>query len=174
MVYDCKWIFKNKIVQFIVDGYVPSFFQIYLHPSATQGPAVVLKMRNYKKASSISKPAKESFISHGTKWMKPKTAALGALNANIDVTRISGNKNPNTKALLWSNRPLSAFLDATSATSPCLTIGSKEDWDAFKNNNTSCERLIGQIKETITSKKIRDTENVDQKVKGYINHAYYS
>ena len=49
----------NNIIQFIVDVYAPSFFQIYLHPSAVQGPSVVLKMRNFMKACRVSGPAKE-------------------------------------------------------------------------------------------------------------------
>jgi len=163
----------NKIVQFIVDVYVPSFFQIYLHPSAVEGPSVVLKIRNFMKACEVSCPAKKCFITHGAKWLNPTTAALGALDENIDVSKVSTTTTPDTKALLWSHRPLTAFFDATSAASPCLTTGSLEDWKAFRNNNMSCERLIGQVKETINKKKVSDTHDVDIKLKGYINHAFY-
>jgi len=48
-----------------------------------------------------------------------------------------------------------AFLDATSAASPCLTTGSREEWTAFQNNNMSCKRLIVKKKKAIT-KKIQD------------------
>ena len=113
----------NKIVQFVVNVYVPSFFQIYLHPSAIQGPSVVLKMRKFMKACGVSQPAKKCFIAHSEKWLNPTTAALGALHENIDVSKISTAEKPQTKLLLWSNRPLSAFVDATSAFSPCLTTG---------------------------------------------------
>ena len=162
----------KEIVQFILDVYVPSFFCIYLHPSAIQGPMVYLEIRKYMKACDVSGPAKKCFLDHGVNWLNPKTAALGALHNDIDMSRLSV-RQPDTRALLWSNRPLVAFLNASSSTSPCLTTGSKEDWMAFRNNNTCCERLIGQIKEVINQKKIKDTVDVDKKVKGYINLAYY-
>ena len=38
----------------------------------------------------------------------------------------------------------------------------------------SCERLIGQVKEAINQTNISDTDEVDTKIEGYINHAYYS
>ena len=114
----------NNIVQFIVDVYVPSFFQIYLHPSALQGPANVLKMRTFMKACSVSQAAKKCFLDREEKWLNPTTAALGALHASIDESKISTIKTPDTRALLRSNQPLSAFLNVTSAASPCLTTGS--------------------------------------------------
>ena len=163
----------NNIVQFVVDVYAPSFFQIYLHSSAVQGPSVVLKMRNFMKACRVSGPAKKCFINHGEKWLNPTTSALGALDENIDLSKISTSCKPDTKTLLWSNCSLAAFLNATSAASPCMTTGRKENWVAYQNNNMACERLIGQVKETINKKKIRDTTNVDHKIKGYIKHAFY-
>ena len=150
----------NNIVQFIVDVYIPSFFQIYLHPSALQSPANVLKIRTFMKACSVSQVAKKCFLDYGENWLNPSTAALGALHASIDVSKISTIKTPDTRALLWSNQPLSAFLNVTSAALPCLTTGSRDDWEAFKNSNISCERLIERVKETINGKKIHDTDDV--------------
>ena len=87
-----------------------NFFLIFLHPSAIQGPAVVLKMRNYMKACSVSLPAKKCFIAQKEKPLNPTTAALGVLYENIDVSKISTAEKALTKTLLWSNRPLAAFL----------------------------------------------------------------
>ena len=103
----------------------PQFFEIFLKPSAIDGPRVVLNIRDYLKASSASLPAKKCFIDHAYSWMNPKTAALGVLQADMDISRIA-IRTPNTKELLWSNRPLIAFLNTLSRSSPCLTR-SKND-----------------------------------------------
>ena len=83
------------------------------------------------KACSVSLPAKKCFIAQKEKLLNPTTAALGVLYENIDVSKISTAEKALTKTPLWSNRPLAAFLDATSAASPCLTTGQKEDWEMF-------------------------------------------
>ena len=116
----------NQIVQFIVDAYVLSFFEICFKPTAIDGPRVVLNIREYLKASSASLPSKKCFIDHAYTWMNPKTAALGVLQADMDIFRIA-IRTPNTKELLRSNRPLKAFLSTSSRSSPCLTSGSKND-----------------------------------------------
>jgi len=144
----------NKIVQFIVDVYAPSFFEIFFHPQAVQGPKVVLKVRDFMRASTVSLPAKNCFIQHAVSWLNPTTAALSVLDSDIDVSHLAA-RSPNTKALLWSDRPLVAFLNATTATSPCLTRGSKADWMAFRNNNTCCERLIGRMKDVLVKRCYR-------------------
>jgi len=105
-----------------------------------------------RKPAMFLKQQKNVFLIMGEKWLNPTTAALGALHGNIDLSKIFTTKTPGTRALLWSNRPLSAFFYATSASSPCLTTGSRDDWEAFMNN-ISCERLIGRVKETINDKK---------------------
>ena len=63
----------HSIVQCIIDVYVPSFFQMYKHPSAVQDPTVILQIRDYLKASDKSMPAKRCFLDHGIKWLNPKT-----------------------------------------------------------------------------------------------------
>lgn len=175
----------NNIVQFILDVYAPSFCNIFLHPSAVQGPKIVVTIRDLMKASGeVALPAKKCFIDHAQKWVCPKTVALCLLEEEapiIDLKRLAA-REPNTTQLLWSNRPISAFFNATSATSPCLTAGEPEDWRSFRNNNMVCERLIGQTKKCITDKKIKDSSDdqsdeqirvTDERIRGYINHAFY-
>ena len=93
----------NNIVQFIVDVYAPPFFHIYLHPSAVHGPSVVLKMRNFMKACRVSGPAKKCFINHGEKWLNPTTSALGSLDENIDLSKISTSHNQTQKLYFGQN-----------------------------------------------------------------------
>ena len=52
--------------------------------------------------------------------------------------------------------------------SPCLTKGSKNDWKAFQNYGTSCERLIGRMKNVLTEKMLTHSNDIDHKMKGYI------
>ena len=66
---------------------------------------------------------------------------------------ISNSCYGQSKKLLRSNRPLTAFFNALSRSSPCLTKGSNNDWKAFRNYSTCCERLIGQMKDVLTKKK---------------------
>jgi len=118
-------------------------------------PSVVLKIRNFMKSCEYSSPAKKCFIEHGTKWLNPKTAALSLISDHpspVDVTQMS-SISPNIEELLWSERPLSAFLTNESSTFPCLTVGSREDWLSFRNNNIMVERLIGQIRNCVLDKK---------------------
>ena len=71
----------NSIVKFIVNVYVPSFLTIFLHPSAVQGPKVVLMIRDFMRGcGEEALPAKECFISHATTWMYQKVAALALLD----------------------------------------------------------------------------------------------
>jgi len=67
-----------------------------MHPSALQGPTNVLKRRTFMKACNVSQAAKKCFLDHGEKWWNPTTAALGALHGNIDVSKISTTKMPDT------------------------------------------------------------------------------
>lgn len=147
----------NSIVKFIVNVYVPSFLTIFLHPSAVQGPKVVLMIRDFMRGcGEEALPAKECFISHAVTWMNPKVAALALLDEDgpsINPQRLSV-REPDVEHLLWTNRPVKSFLNASSASSPCLTRGSTADWRAFKNNNMPCERLIGQMKYCILKKKL--------------------
>ena len=69
---------------------------------------------------------------------------LGVLDKNVDVSRLAVC-TPKPKALLRSSRPLSTFANKAS-TSPSLTRGTLEDWEAFCNNNVSYDRLIDRIK----------------------------
>ena len=146
----------NSIVKFILNVYVPSFLTIYLNPSAVQGPKVVLKMRDFMKGcGEVALPAKQCFLSHAATWLNPKVAALSLLDDEGPSTHPQRLREPNIDQCLWSNRPITAFMNATSASSPCLTRGSPEDWKSFKNNNMACERLIGQMKYCILNKKSR-------------------
>ena len=88
----------------------------------------------------------------------------------------------NTSELLWSDRSIISFFNAESATSPCLALGTPQDWRAFRNNNMCCERLIGQIKTCLVNKKIKDSldsqtneelKRVDENIKGYVNSGFY-
>ena len=89
------------------------------------------------------------------------------MHENIDASKISTAMQSNTEVLLWSNSSMVAFLDVTSAFSLYLKSGRKTG-KAFRNNNTTCDRLIGQIKNAIN--KNRDTDNVNDKIIGYIHH----
>ena len=129
-------------------------------------------------------PAKECFISHAVTWMNPKVAALALLDEDgpsINPQRLSV-REPDVEHLLWTNRPVKSFLNASSASSPCLTRGSTADWRAFKNNNMPCERLIGQMKYCILKKKFIDSQDyfsddelsrTDKRIREYVNYAFY-
>ena len=114
----------NSIVKFILDVYVPSFLSIYMQPSAVQGPRVVLKIRDFLKGcGEVALPAKECFLNHAATWLNPKVAALALLDDDapeLNPQRLSV-REPDLPCLLWSNRPITAFLNASSAASPCLT-----------------------------------------------------
>ena len=71
-------VILNSIVLFVVDVYILSFFQIYLHPSAIDSPSNVL-MKSFMKAYKVYQAAKKYFINHGKKWLNTTTAALDAL-----------------------------------------------------------------------------------------------
>ena len=85
------------------------------------------------------------FLTMASSGSIPKPQTAGALDQNIDFTRFS-TREPDTRGLPWSNIPLVAFLNASSATSPCLTTGNKDDWVSFRNNNICSVWLIGRIK----------------------------
>ena len=99
----------DQVAQFIVNAFVPSFFEIFFKPIAIE-LRVVLNKQDYLKASTAL-PAKKCFIDHASTWMNLKTAAFGVLQADMDISRLA-ILTPNTKELLWSNRPLTAFLNA--------------------------------------------------------------
>ena len=73
----------DQVVQFIVDAYVPSFFEIFFKPTAIEW-RVVLNIRDYLKASTAL-PAKKCFIDHASTCMNPKTATLKVLRADTDI-----------------------------------------------------------------------------------------
>ena len=176
----------DNIVQFILDVYAPAFCNIFQHPSAVSGPKIVLDIRNMMKASGeVSLPAKSCFLRHAVSWMNPKVVGLSLLDENppiVDLSRLANYTEPDTLDLLWSNCPLASFFSSASATSPCLTLGTPEDWKSFRNNNMSCERLIRQITVCIVEKRVKDCtdkqsdserKSIDDKIRGYISHAFY-
>ena len=120
----------NSIVKFILDVYVPSFLSIYMQPSAVQGPRVVLKIRDFLKGcGEVALPVKECFLNHAATWLNPKVAALALLDDDapeLNPQRLSV-REPDLPCLLWSNRPITAFLNALSAASPCFTQGYVDD-----------------------------------------------
>ena len=126
---------------------LPVSISIYLKPSAVKGPQVVLHIRDYLCQTDCPRRVRNLFIKHAKTWLVPETAALCLLDE--DGPQVDQNKlpmtEPNLEKLLWSNKPVQKFLCQTSLASPCLTRGSPNKWRSFKNNNMSCERLVGSI-----------------------------
>ena len=176
----------RNIVQFIISVYAPNFFNVFLNPSAVSGPDNMIQLRNLMhSAKDVSLAAKQCFIKHAKKWLNTKTVPLCLFDKhppNINLLRLASNE-PDMEQLLWSNRPISAFFCAASCSSPVLTRGTKEDWISFRNNNLGCERLIGQLKLCVVDKKVKDSDDeqsdellasTDERIRGFVNHAYYS
>ena len=95
-------------------------------------------------AGEVALPAKKCFIDHAISWVNPKTVSLALLNScppNIDIANLA-TEQIDTRELLWSNSPLVEFFNIISASSPCLTRGTYDDWRSFRNNNMPVERLI--------------------------------
>ena len=111
-----------------------------IYRSATDGPMLILKMRGLLRSMNPPQKVKKCFVKHAKTWMCPKNLALALLSENppkIDLSRLPA-RELNLDELLSSNRPISDFFTAESALSPCLRVGSTEDWRKFRNNNQCC------------------------------------
>ena len=63
-----------------------------------------------------------------------------------------------------------------------ITVGSREDWLSFRNNNMMVERLIGQVRNCVLDKKVQDSDDsmsnsvlcdIDERIKAYVTSAYH-
>ena len=79
----------DQIARFVVTAYLPSFFEIFFKVTTIDGPRVVLNIRDYLKVSPAALLARKCFMHHTYTWMNPKTAALGVLQADMDISRIA-------------------------------------------------------------------------------------
>ena len=110
--------------------------------------------------------------------------ALSILDHNgptINVMQLAP-RDTNIEENSWSNKPLISFFSAESASSPCLTSGTPEDWRSFQNNNLHCERLVGYVKSVVLDKKVKDSfdhqcddkiSSIDIKIRNYVIHSRY-
>ena len=63
------------------------------------------------------------------------------------------------------------FLCVETKLAPCLQNYEHkiEFWKATMNNNRSCERYIGRIKEIIENKKLKEDDEIDNRIQSIIN-----
>ena len=67
-----------------------------------------MNIRDYFKASTTL-PAKKNFIDHTSTWMNPKTAALGVLQAEMDLSRNSATDTKYERAARVKSPTYSIF-----------------------------------------------------------------
>ena len=143
-------------------------------------------MRDYLLQMEPSPPSsiKDLFLKHAKTWMTPDKVALHLLTGEADLINFVSLRRtePVLEELLWSNEPINSFFCQATLQSPCLIRGTTEDWQAFKNNNMSCERLVGWTKNCIQNKNVCDSSDdssneqiaaVDERIRGFINCTYY-
>ena len=159
--------------------------EIFFRPSVIHGPQIVLDMRDYILAADTDAKIKESFVKHAMTWLTPEKVALHLLTNKVDLIDFIDlpRNEPDVEALLSSTAPIDKFYCTQTLQSPVLTRGTSEAWQAFKNNNMSCERLVGWVKNAIENKTIADSQDhhsdeqiaaTDERVRGLINCAYYN
>ena len=138
-----------KIIDFIVNVYVPSFVQINLHPSVPSGPENVLVIRDLMKANVVPEKVKQIFLDHAEKWLSPINAAVvvhkEAPPVSVDDLKKIRKLSVKTRQLCWSKNKIQSFLTVESACAPCLSYGTSAYWRAIDNHNRTCERYIGKI-----------------------------
>ena len=75
--------------------------------------------------------------------------------------------------MLWQvNKPLVFFMSSDVIASTYHHHGSKEFWKAAMNNNMSCERYVGFVKKALESGRLKESDNIDEKLKGFVAAAY--
>lgn len=176
----------KDICLFIVNVYTPSYLEVYYHPSAVEGPANILVIRDLLLSvaeSSVKKVIEEAvkhiFIAHALTWFTPLNLGLSLLSETSKLTiqvvvKIRKQVSQESrKVMLWQkNKKLLAFMSPDVAAATCLHHGSPTFWRACMNSNLSCERYVGRVKIILQSGKLKDTPNVDRRIRGYINLAY--
>ena len=170
---------------FALGVFVPAWITVFFNPSAVSGPENILCISDFILSMDntikeiIERLVKSCFLSHALTWFTPQNLGLSLLSAKNDLslqyiarirTQLSVDLRRN---ILWQkNKPLEAFITPDVAASPCLHTGSREFWISAMNNNMSCERYVGFMKKSLESGRIRDSEDIDQKIRGFNAAAY--
>ena len=143
----------KDICHLIVNVYTPSYLRIHYHPSAVEGPANILVIRdlllsvansNVKKV--IDEAVKHIFIAHALTWFTPLNLGLSLLSDESKLTiqvvaKIRKQLTQESReVMLWQkNKKLSSFMSPDVAAATCLHHGSPTFWRACMNSNLSCE-----------------------------------
>ena len=127
----------------------------------------------------ISEAVKHIFIAHAMTWFTPQNLGLCLLSESNTLTiqtvariRKQLTKEARKKMLWQKPKKLSAFMTPDVAAATCLHHGSATFWRSCMNSNLSCERYVGHVKIILQTGKLKDTANIDRRLRGYINLAY--
>ena len=176
----------KMICQFIISVYTPAWLNIFYNPEITEGPQIMLNIRDYILQAgeiffipiSIMERMKKIYVVHGMAWLGEENAALSVLSPNNSLTiqsikSVQQTLNDTTRRnRLWDkNYHLEDFLTVDSINAPCLSedIIDFNFWKITMNSNRSCERYIGRMKNIIEGKQIVEDENTDERIKSMIN-----
>ena len=176
----------RNICNFVISVYTPAWFKIFYHPSATDGPQIMLDIRDYMLNASefyqfpltITERLKKIFLPHGLSWLSGDNVALAVLSDNnvLSIENVMSTDSSLIRAeresMLWETKyKLENFLCVETKLAPCLQNYEHkiEFWKATMNNNRSCERYIGRIKEIIENKKLKEDDEIDNRIQSIIN-----
>ena len=174
------------ICQFIVSVYTPAWLRIFYNPSIPEGPGIMLDIRNnlldaadlYCIPTATMQQMQKIFTSHGMAWLSKENIALSVLSPNnsLTVEKVSEVNHSldeiTRRSMLWNKKfKLVDFLSCESKQAPCLSEADADAdfWKVTMSSNRSCERYIGQMKNILEGKQIRDDKDIDHRIKNMIN-----
>ena len=163
----------QRMVSFIVCGYLPAFLAIHRKSSAAEGPSVVLFTRDLLLAcKEVDLPVFEAiwkhFVQHASQWLSPNNIAL-SVHAEVPPYTVDAvkekafPKNVDIPQALLKRKQLRDFFTEESKFTRCIAcFSSPMFWKNIDNSNRSIEWFIGRSKLIVNGMVRDDLQNFDK------------